>query len=69
MRNGQVGVLQNVLVLLLSDEIAAGKECGRIASVLQFVAHFFIGDPQAQPLGFGDQGFRLIRFWAARWVK
>ena len=24
--------------------------------MLQFVAHFFIRDPQTQPLGFGDQG-------------
>ena len=33
-----------------------GKNVAAVASVLQFVPHFFIRDPQTQPLGFGDQG-------------
>ena len=43
--NAQVRVLQNVLVLLLSDEIAAREKGGGVAPVLQFVAHFVIGWP------------------------
>src|ERR1700720_565502 len=56
-RDTQVGVLENRLVLLLSHEIAAGKEGGGVASVLQLVPDFFIRGTQSQALRFGKQDF------------
>ena len=53
-RYAQIGVLQDVLVLLLAYKIAAGKERRRIASVLQFVPHLVIRGPHSKPLCLAD---------------
>jgi hypothetical protein len=54
--NSKLRVLQNGLVLLFPDEIAAREEGVGVASVLQFVAHFVVGNAQSNALGFGDHG-------------
>ena len=55
MRNCHVVALNEVFVLLLPDELAAGKEHGAKLPVLEFLAQFVVADAQAHAVRLGHQ--------------